>query len=208
VTENPVRGYDRRGIPEAKSHNRWLRQKEYERLLAACQQDNHRRFLILAVNTGMRHQELLKLHWDEVDLEAGLIDLPEDKSKNQEARTIPLTREALDTLRSTPEEGRTGWVFPGRIEGKPMNNLGKGWRTIRTRAKVKVRIHDLRHTFASWLAQRGVSEKAAQDLMGHKTSSMTKRYTHLSVDALKSAIATLNRDTVCDTVQVGEQMTE
>jgi integrase len=89
-----------------------------------------------------------------------------------------------------------------------MNNLGKGWRTIRTRANVKVRIHDLRHTFASWLAQRGVSEKAAQDLMGHKTSNMTKRYTHLSVGALQSAIATLDRGTVRDTVQVGEQMTE
>jgi integrase len=200
VKRNPVKDYDKTGIPEARKHNRWLTPAEVTRLLAACNRPVHYRFILLALHTGMRHRELLGLTWDEIDLDKRAITLQGDRTKNSEGRIIPLSDEVIDTLSDTPEVLRFGYVFKGRKEDNAQDHMWNAWKTIRVRANLpQVRIHDLRHTFASWLKQAGVAETTIMAIMGHKTRSMVARYSHDSLDSLRAAISVLNGDTFSDT---------
>ncbi|MGQ7794664.1 tyrosine-type recombinase/integrase [Faunimonas sp. B44] len=197
---NPIKAFDKSGIPEAKKHQTWLRPAEFDRLLSACRTELHRRFVILAVQTGMRYRELLNLRWEEVDLQEGVIELKGERTKNRTGRIIPLSQLARDTFFDTPEAQRVGCVFPNQKGDEPLTNIHKAWIGIRTRAGLpKLRIHDLRHTFASWAKQRGIPETTIMEIMGHKTRSMVSRYSHDSVDTLRSAIKAFDRDTVRDT---------
>ncbi|TGR73564.1 site-specific integrase, partial [Mesorhizobium sp. M1C.F.Ca.ET.193.01.1.1] len=114
------------------------------------------------------------------------IQLGGERTKNSCPREIPLPKAPLDTLSDTLEEHRVGYVFKGKKENQPLFSFQKRWNKIIKRAEMpNLHIHDLRHTFASWLIQAGTPEKTAQDLMGHKTSSMTQRYSHLNMKALR-----------------------
>lgn len=200
VERNVVKDFQKDGIPSAKARNRWLRPAEFDRLLAACKTVHHRRFIILAVFTGLRHQELVKLHWDEVDLKQRMIILQGDRTKNGRGREVPLTQVAYDTLCDTPAHRRAGWVFPGRSRDKPINHFGKAWLSIRKRAGLPwLHIHDLRHTFASWWLQNGGSEIKLQSVLGHSTASMTRRYAHPSWESLRAEATVLDRVTLANT---------
>ncbi len=200
VSHNPVKNVDKRDIPEANKREVYLMHHHYEKLLGACKDQEQRLFVILAIWTGMRHQEIMKLHWEEVDLKHGLIQLDGERTKNSSPRRIPLRKEVHDTLAHTPEAKRVGYVFKQKKKGKetePQYNFAKRWSGIRKRAGMpKLHIHGLRHTFASWLLQSGVADKTTQDLMGHKTDSMTRRYSHNSLKSLKRAVDQMSADTL------------
>ncbi|MER8983903.1 site-specific integrase [Mesorhizobium sp. M0843] len=197
VDRNPLKGLDKKDIADADRREVYLHFHHYEKLLAACTEAHQRMFITLAVWTGMRHQELMKLNWDEIDLEHGLIQLDGERTKNSSSRRIPLRQEVRDTLSNTPEAHRVGYLFKGRKEGKAQFDFKASWNGIRKRAGMpKLHIHDLRHTFASWLIQSGVSSFTTQDLMGHKTDSMTKRYSHNGLASLKRAIDQMVPDTL------------
>lgn len=200
VTSNPVREVDKSDIRDARKRKGNLKPHEFEKLLSVCRQPSHRLFVILGAYTGMRHQEILKLSWDELHMKSRMIYLPADRTKNREAREIPMHDRVFDTLSHTPSARRVGYVFKGKKEGHAENNFGSRFRAIRKRAGMpKVRIHDLRHTFASWLLQSGVPGKTAQELMGHSTSSMTDRYSHDSAVSLHRAVAKIDLDTLSGT---------
>ncbi|RWM32575.1 MAG: site-specific integrase [Mesorhizobium sp.] len=197
VTYNVVKEIDKGDIPDADKREVYLQQHHYDKLLAACKKPEHRLFIILAVWTGMRHQEILKLQWDEINPQLTAIQLDGERIKNSSSRRIPLRQDVRDTLSNTPEAQRVGYVFKGRKEGKPQYSFSQRWLGIRKRAGMpKLHIHDLRHTFASWLLQSGVADKTTQDLMGHKTDSMTRRYSHNSLKSLKKAIDQMEADTL------------
>ncbi|RWH50243.1 MAG: site-specific integrase [Mesorhizobium sp.] len=197
VTYNVVKEIDKGDIPDADKREVYLQQHHYDKLLAACKSPEHRLFIILAVWTGMRHQEILKLQWDEINPQLTAIQLDGERVKNSSSRRIPLRQDVRDTLSNTPEAQRVGYVFKGKKEGKPQYSFSKRWLGIRKRAGMpRLHIHDLRHTFASWLLQSGVADKTTQDLMGHKTDSMTRRYSHNSLKSLKKAIDQMEADTL------------
>lgn len=197
VTVNPVRDINKKDIPDARKRKVHFHYHQFEKLLLACKTEEQKRFILLAVYTGMRHQEIMQLRWDEIDLDRGLIQLEGDRTKNSDPRSIPLHEAVLNTLSNTPDAHRAGYVFKGRKEGKPQFSFSKRWSGIRKRAGMpKMRIHDLRHTFASWLKQSDVAESTIMELMGHKTRSMTQRYSHDSLKSLKRAVGRIGENTL------------
>lgn len=203
VTRNVVKEYPRKGLPLAQERDRWCTPEEADRLLEACRTDDQRRFVILALFTGMRHRELLGLRWDEIDMSGRIITLGGIRTKSKKARVIPLVDRSYDTLRDTPIDQRKGHLFPGRDRSKCMTSYSETWRGIRRRAKLPdVRIHDLRHTFASWWLQNGGSELILQRALGHASLKQTQRYAHASLLALQQASSVLNNVTLRDTLSI------
>lgn len=138
----------------------------------------------MLIFTGARLNEILQLKWSQVDLENGLLKLSDSKTG---AKVILLSTPAQHVLEDLRPFKENPFVFPGDREGKSWVNLEKPWRRIRTLAGLEgVRIHDLRHTFASVGVQSGLSLESIGGLLGHSQSSTTKRYAHLSQGVLKT----------------------
>jgi integrase len=138
------------------------------------------RFLCLL---GCRKGEALGLEWQHVDFARGVLCLPDSKVG---ARDIPIGLPALDLLRSLPRITDNPFVFPGRVPERPLVGLQKVWERVRAAAGIDdLRLHDLRHGFASVGVNRGVSLALLQGLLGHTSPLTTSRYAHLETDALR-----------------------
>jgi len=198
--DNPVKGYSRKGLKDARARTRWLTGDEVDRLLAACTEPHQWAFIILAVDTGMRSGEIRDLRWSEIDLRNREIVLSGDRTKNRDYRLIPMTARVCDLLERTHASVPGEYVLTNPKTGKPYTSFKTGWRALCRRARVgDARIHDLRHTFASWSLQRGIDSITVQHLLGHKTASMTRRYAKPSRETLHGAIAKLVGSTQTDT---------
>ena len=141
--------------------------------------------IFLILYTGCRMGEILNLKWENVNLSNYYIHLPDTKT-GESAR--PLNQKAIDLLSSmTPKEGNP-YVFYGMIPGKPLATIKTAWVKILKRAGIKeFRIHDLRHSFASFYLSRGVDLYTVSKLLGHKNIATTTRYAHLDLKQLKKA---------------------
>jgi integrase len=142
--------------------------------------------------TGMRRSEALGLRWLDVDLKGNRIMLPQ--TKNRSGRTVWLNALALQVLDSIPRDGArsTDRVFPISDQVKPVNVSLAFLRACRKVSIADFRLHDLRHTAASWLRMQGADIGTVADLLGHKDLRMAKRYQHLSPDFLQSAVRGLD----------------
>ena len=139
--------------------------------------------LRLLVLTGCRKSEVLTLKWADVDLERGWLDLPTSKTGR---KLITLNAPAMQLLANLPRSSE--YVFPGRSAGKPLVGIGHVWERIRTRAGLTgVRLHDLRHSFASTAAGLGASLPIIGALLGHTTAQTTSRYAGLADDPRRVA---------------------
>lgn len=171
---------------------RYLSAKEAAKLLAACGPDL-RLLVLAAMHTGFRKSELQSLRWYAVDLVRGSATVESRYAKNGEARTVPLSPDLRAALKKLHEERKPqadDIVFT--YEGRPWIVWRKSFNTALKRAGISdFRWHDLRHCFGSWLAMNGVPDKGRMELMGHKTAEMTARYTHLSVEYKRQAVAGL-----------------
>jgi integrase len=137
--------------------------------------------LRLALFTGARSGEITAVEWSHIDWQRRVIRLPD--SKTNEPRTIHLSEAALEVLKSVPRIGR--FVIAGAKPDEPYKNLGRAWIDIRANAGLQdVRLHDLRHSYASLAAGRGVSLQMIGKLLGHKVPATTARYSHLARDAV------------------------
>jgi integrase len=137
--------------------------------------------LRLALFSGARSGEITAIEWSFVDWQRKLIRLPD--SKTNEPRTIHLSDAALEVLKTVPRIGR--FVIAGAKPDEPYKNLGRAWIDIRGNAGLNdVRLHDLRHSYASLAAGRGVSLQMIGKLLGHKVAATTLRYAHLARDAV------------------------
>jgi integrase len=139
----------------------------------------------LLIFTGARVSEILTLRWDWVDFERQTLNLPDSKTGE---KTIRLNVPALEVLAGLARDAKNPFVIQGRRRGSHLVNLKDAWGRIRTRAKIaEVRIHDLRHSFASVLAGAGSSLPIIGALLGHTQPQTTARYAHLADDPLKAA---------------------
>lgn len=137
----------------------------------------------LLVFTGARLSEILTLRWSYVDLERRALLLPDSKTGQ---KTIPLNDAAIDILRAMPRFAGNPFVIIGHIHGTHLVNLQKPWRRIRALAGLDdVRIHDLRHTFASVAVASGGSLPVIGRALGHSQPSTTQRYAHLTDDPVR-----------------------
>jgi integrase len=137
----------------------------------------------LLLFTGARLGEILTLEWQHVDMGRGLIFLPDSKTGR---KTIVLSTPALELLRNAQRAGR--YVIPGANETGHRSDLKKPWDAIQRHAQLEgVRIHDLRHTFASIGAGASLGLPIVGKLLGHTQAATTARYAHLDSDPLRRA---------------------
>ncbi len=143
--------------------------------------------LRLLMLTGCRKSEILTLRWEDVDLEAGELRLPDAKTGARSVAISPSARRVLAGLRRLPDNP---WVITGTRPGRHFRNLNSTWLVIRDRAKLNdVRIHDLRHSFASRALALGESLPMIGKLLGHRKVQTTARYAHLARDSVKASAA-------------------
>ncbi|MGE3916364.1 MAG: tyrosine-type recombinase/integrase [Hyphomicrobiaceae bacterium] len=184
---NPVRGLER--FKES-SRERFLTTEELTRLghgLAKAEEAGESSFAIAAIRllilTGCRKSEILTLKWDHVDFERGMLLLPDSKTGK---KTVVLNASAVATLRAIPRIKGNPHVIAGYRDGSHLIGLYRIWDRIREFASLPdVRIHDLRHSFASVAVAKGGSLPMIGKLLGHTVPATTQRYAHLSADPLR-----------------------
>jgi integrase len=183
---NPVRHVER--FPE-RPRQRFLSDDELKRLGKALARSEESIYVKAAVAllilTGCRRGEILGLRWSDVDLERGVVALRDAKTG---PRTVYLNPPAVRVLAGLPREEGNPAVIVGR--SGPRVNITKAWYSIRKTAKLTdVRLHDLRHSFASVGAAGGLSLPAIGALLGHSQAQTTKRYSHLVGAPMRQAAA-------------------
>jgi integrase len=192
---NPVAGI-RKPSP-GKGRNRRLSKTEQALLLSAI--DEHSNPMLgwivrIAIDTGMRQSEILNLQRGQVDLERRVVRLFD--TKNESARTVPLTRTAASifqlALNNPRRPSNTDLVFfgePSRDGRRRPYQFHKTWQQIKSRLGIAdLRFHDLRHEAVSRLVEAGLSDQEVASISGHKSMQMLRRYTHLRAEDLVSKL--------------------
>lgn len=147
--------------------------------------------LRLLLLTGARKSEILKARWEYVWLDQRLLTVP--LSKSGKPRHIPLSDEAVAVIRSIRRKPGCPWLFPGQSPGKPLSDIYVFWNKLRRELGLTdVRVHDLRHSFASFLVNAGHSLYEVQKLLGHSDPRTTMRYAHLGQASLVAAAETVS----------------
>jgi integrase len=213
LKENPVTGVRRN--PEEK-RNRYLNKQEIAALVAALNEhkeaDSANAIKLLMI-TGARKSEVLGATWEMFDLENGIWTKPSSHTKQRKLHRVPLSAPALRLLKEIKEESSSVYVFPG-ADKKPLQDVKRTWMTVCKKAGLvapmpkkdrkgkvvkdkngedvmelvpNVRLHDLRHSFASILVSGGASLPLIGQMLGHTQVSTTQRYAHLYDDPLRKA---------------------
>ncbi len=193
LKDNPVSR-----VPKEKENNerdRWLTEDEERRLLKNSFQWL-KEIIVFALNTGLRQDELLSLEWSRVNLSRKTILI--QKTKNGKPKTLPLNKIALGVLeqRSKVKSIKNDFVFFNR-NGKKINpnNLRTCFYIALKKSRIEdFRFHDLRHTFATRLTQRGVDIYKIAKLLGHRDIKMTQRYSHHCPESLRDGVELLEVD--------------
>ncbi|HXM71128.1 MAG TPA: site-specific integrase, partial [Thermoanaerobaculia bacterium] len=150
--------------------------------------------VLLALATGARQTELMRLTWPDVDLANGFLRIR--KTKNRDPKTCPVRGQALEALRDWARTGvRTlGSDYVFGDPGATYSQAGplfprKRWEAVRDAAHLKdFRFHDLRHTTGSYLAMSGATEREIMEVLGHRTAVMARRYSHLSTQHVAGVV--------------------
>ena len=194
-----------RKLEERKDVGRALSRDEQTRLLGAlrdCQTPHLPTLIPLLLLTGMRAGEALSLTWGQIDLIGQTITVGRAKTQNGTGRTIPINADLRSILAAHrvefvaafgephPEHYLFAWGSPLPSDATRHTTDPKhGWEKLRKRAGVSCRLHDLRHTFATRLAEIGVPESTMLALMGHMSRAMLERYSHTRMTAKRDAMA-------------------
>lgn len=193
--DNPIRGV--RKFADGKKE-RFLLPAEYLRLrqaLDACEDEGANRSAVNAIRalvlTGCRKQEILRLTWVEIDKANSCLRLLDSKTG---AKVVPLGPGAVEFLEGLQRVKDCPWVFPRADAKGPLVGLQKIWGRVRVRASLPdVRIHDLRHSFASMGAATGEGLLMIGKILGHQHAATTARYAHMADDPLKAAADRITR---------------
>ena len=186
---NPVKG-----VPRAKFNNArqtYVDSKQAGELLAAAAGSRNKQLrpiIALLLLTGMRVSELLSSRWCNLDLDRRTLFVP--TSKNGRSRHIPLSQAAIDVLRDMKRPDGAVFLFPNpRDPQKHLTTIKHGWQAVRDAVGLPtLRIHDLRHSFASAAVTAGIDLYHVGKIMGHQSVSSTARYSHVANSALMAAV--------------------
>ncbi len=187
---NPSRGVQKF---KERSRDRWLRPEEVVRLFKAVGQEPDpfvRAAVFVYLLTGLRKRELLSTRWSDVDFERGELHVPDTKSGR--SHSVPLSSPAIALLRQLPRQHGSPWVFPGHGEGdRPRADIKVPWARIREAAGLQdIRLHDLRRTVGSWMAQAGVPLQVIGEVLNHTRPEVTRIYARLAEDHARDALDT------------------
>ena len=185
---NPTRRIKKNREVEKKRYLSDEEQMRLGRVLNECLEDSSETVFVvsaimLLMLTGCRRNEITTLKWEYVTYTH--LDLPDSKTGR---RRIPLPREAYDILTSLPQSEGNPYVIQGITDDGHLTDLERPWRRIREKAGINdVRLHDLRHTYASVAMQNGIDPFTLKEIMGHRNLQTTLRYAHLADDAVQRA---------------------
>jgi len=192
-------------LKENNQRIRYLTEDEIDKLIEECKSRKHLyRIVICALNTGMRKGEILNLKWSQI--RNGFIYL--EKTKTKEKREIPINDDVNQIfMEIRKEEGLTSkYVFT--YAKRSISRIDRAFNGALNRAGIEdFKFHDLRHTFASHVIMKGGDLKDVQELLGHKTMTMTLRYAHLSQEHKKKAVNLLNGLTNCVKSDMSQNVT-
>jgi integrase len=184
---NPVRGVARYEEPDPVE--RPLTSDEEGRLLSAAPR-HLKPILVLLTNTGLRRNELLSLRWKNVHFTTSQLLIPKTNCKRKQLRMVPLNSVALEILQSLPRDHE--YVFYNRRTGTYIRDIKTAFHAACEKAGIKgLRLHDLRHTFATRLRDKGESLTTIMKLMGHSKYETTLRYAHVLEKSQHEAVEKL-----------------
>lgn len=190
IVENPTAGI---ALAPDVNRERFLSVEEAQRLIASIERDENevaKKAIMLLLLTGARRNEITHAKWEHVDWDKRSLLVP--LSKSGKPRSIALNAAAIALLRSIEPSERSQYVFPAPTTDRPSPSLYFPWQRIRMRSGMPdLRLHDLRHSFASFLVNSGVSLYVVQGLLGHAHTRYTQRYAHLTPDTLLDAAETM-----------------
>jgi site-specific recombinase XerD len=185
LDENPCKGIKRIKIPEKQPL--YFSKCDIDELLKVINEDDIKDLVLFALNTGMRQMELLTLEWNQIDANRRIVTLDNRNhlTKSKRVRSIPLNRTALEIINRRESNSNVN-VFT--IDGKQItqDSISNRFNRIikKTELNQKLNFHSLRHTFASWLVQKGAPIYQISKLLGHSNIKTTEIYAHLSSSEL------------------------
>jgi len=172
----------------------YMDDEQLKRLLTVLKSDSNKSvtsIILWLLSTGARLNEALTAKHQFIDVEHRVWRIPAINSKSGKVRAVPLNDTALEVLSMQDTKNEFEHVFINRQTRKPYTTIQKVWNRLRKAADLEhVRIHDLRHQYASMLVNSGRTLYEVQQILGHSTSKVTQRYSHLSTATLQSASAT------------------
>jgi len=172
--------------------NNPLSKEELKGLLSVLDSwENQRGALVVkfALYTGKRRGEILSLRWQDVDLENHLMTFHGFNTKSGKSQTLPIGKKAFQAILAAKGMTVCDQVFSSKNGPYSPNGFNSIWKRIKRKAGISIRFHDLRHTYASYLASSGkVDIYTLKELLGHSTIEMTQRYAHLVNGALRRAV--------------------
>lgn len=194
ITDNPFRKIKNFKIPE--SFPKFLSDEEYKKLLSITEDDDLKDLITFAINTGLRQMELLMLEWIQIDFNSGILILDNQLNitKSKKVRNVPLNKSALDILQKRKVNSQSTRIFTYKGAGIKADFISKKFKKLVVNAEInrEFNFHSLRHTFASWLVQKGVSIYEVSKLLGHADIKTTQIYAHLRSDDLRNAVEKLD----------------
>lgn len=166
---------------------------DFQKLIAAIDAEWFRQIVIVAVLTGMRRGELLNLQWSDVDLEKRLIRIQsrgDFRTKSGRKRVVPMNPYVFQIVTALASAAKSDYVFTCRGENIPDRGLSLRFKRLVRKLKLSpgLHFHSLRHSFASWLVQEGVSIYDVQKLLGHSNIRVTEIYSHLAPEELHKSV--------------------
>jgi integrase len=192
--DNPVKGIERNAEQKRK---RYPTAEEDKRLTAALVEHADRQaadIIALIRLTGSRAGEAMAARWDDIDLPAGKWTKPGSTTKQKTDHVVPLSAPAVALLTGLWRRTNGPWVFPADSEPGHRVTIQKSWLAICKAAKIKgLRVHDLRHGFASQLVSSGASLPLVGSLLGHSNPVTTSRYSHLYDSPQREAVERVGR---------------
>jgi integrase/recombinase XerD len=213
IDASPIATFNKKALKECRPRTRFLSKSEYSRLEREANK-GLKPIIRLAVETGLRKEELLGLTTESIDLQRREIHL--HRTKTNTPRRVPLSPLALATIKELLEQQsrpRSAYLFC-KADGSRVGSPRKAFETACSRAEIAdFRFHDLRHTFASWWVQDGGDLYRLSRILGHTTLQMTARYGHLRTDDLHSELERVARNRtrghqIEETVQLRHQTVE
>jgi len=194
--ENPATGIAL--LAEENKIEHYLDDVQLQRLLEVLRSDHSQavcRVALFLLSTGCRLNEELSATWADVEIERRVFTIRATNSKSRKLRSVPLNDSAIEVLNSLDRGEAEDPLFVSsrgrkRHARKPFTTIAKQWDRIRKVAGLPyLRLHDLRHSFASFLVNDGRTLYEVQAILGHSTSKVTERYAHLSTTTLQAASA-------------------
>lgn len=193
ISENPIRRISK--LPESKGRTRFLSKDELNTLLQSCKASKNPNLygmVLIAASLGLRFGELANLQWRNIDFENRLITL--EVTKNQDIRVLPMPDQIYEFLKEN-QKGANEYVFPSKnpLKRYPYSMIRKAFEsTLEQLGLHDVVFHSLRHTAASHLAMTGATQGELMEVLGHRSPTMTRRYSHFNKEHLAKLLQKTN----------------